>query len=62
MKSSYKEMMTMKDRGSLAKFLYLNQFLMFGVDKSEWVIALGHASGVASSLQTVKVESQRFAC
>ncbi|KGK20825.1 hypothetical protein BOO36_10995 [Vibrio navarrensis] len=62
MKSSYKEMMTMNDKGSLAKFLYLNQSLMFGVDKSELVIALRHASGVASSLQTVKAESQRLAC
>lgn len=41
----------MNDSGSLAKFLYLNQSLMFGVDKSELVIALRHASGVASSLQ-----------
>lgn len=52
----------MNDKGSLAKFLYLNQSLMFGVDKSELVIALRHASGVASSLQTVKAESQRLAC
>ncbi|MBE3655781.1 hypothetical protein BOO92_03565 [Vibrio navarrensis] len=59
MKSSYKEMMTMKDRGSLAKFLYLNQFLMFGVDKSQWVIAVRHACGLASKLQTVKKAFQR---
>lgn len=52
----------MNDSGSLAKFLYLNQSLMFGVDKSELVIAVRHASEVASSLQIVKAESQRLAC
>lgn len=58
----YAEMITMNDSGSHAKFLYLNQSLMFGVDKSELVIAVRNASEVASSLQIVKAESQRLAC